>query len=162
LGSLVVVILLTLLLALDPGSWYSSRVAESKIVVLCAAGLKAPVTRAAREYQERYGVEIQLQYGGSNTLLASLQLTTLADIYIPADDSYVSQARDKQLISEVLPLASMKPVLAVRKGNQKKLNNLDVILASDVKTISREPGSGSGGKIDSRRTDSIRPLGCFF
>lgn len=147
MGSLVVVILLTLLLALDPGSWYSSRVAESKIVVLCAAGLKAPVTRAAREYQERYGVEIQLQYGGSNTLLASLQLTTLADIYIPADDSYVSQARDKQLISEVLPLASMKPVLAVRKGNQKKLNNLDVILASDVKLSHANPEAAAVGKL---------------
>jgi molybdate transport system substrate-binding protein len=146
-GSLVVLAALVALLALDPASWFAARPTGNKLVVFCAAGLKAPVARVAREYEEKYGVEVQLQYGGSNTLLASLQVSPLADVYIPADDSYATLARDKGLIAEVLPLASMKPVLAVRKGNPRKLADLDAVLKADVKLSHANPEAAAVGKL---------------
>src|SRR4051794_18444080 len=106
-GSLVVLAALVGLLALDPASWFVARPSGDRLVVFCAAGLKAPVSRIAREYEEKFGVEVRLQYGGSNTLLSSMQVSPLADVYIPADDSYVALARDKGLVAEALPMASM-------------------------------------------------------
>ena len=38
-------------------------------MVYCAAGIKKPVAEAAERYREEFGVEVQLQYGGTGTLL---------------------------------------------------------------------------------------------
>src|SRR5690349_12559168 len=139
LASAVLVAFLSTLLAFDPARWFGPRVEARPLVVFCAAGLKGPVEAVAREYQEQYGVEVQLQYGGSNTLLASLEVTDRADVYIPADDSYVATARDKGLIAEVLPLARQKPVLAVKKGNPKKVRGLDDVISRRLKVAQANP-----------------------
>src|SRR5262245_38579518 len=87
------------------------------LLVFCAAGIRVPVDAAARAYQEELGVPVHLQYGGSQTLLANVEASHRGDLYIPADDSYLKIARDKGLAAEAIPLAGMKPVLAVKKGN---------------------------------------------
>src|SRR2546429_185520 len=44
------------------------------LVVYCAAGLKRPVEAVARDYEGRFGVPVQLQYGGSQELLARIEV----------------------------------------------------------------------------------------
>jgi molybdenum ABC transporter molybdate-binding protein len=117
------------------------------LFVYCAAGLKKPVEAVAREYQEAYGVEIQLQYGGSNTLLTNLEVSDRGDLYIPADDSYVRRAGDKGLIQEVIPLAHMKPVLAVRKRNPKKVLSLDDLIQRKLRVVQANPQAAAVGKF---------------
>lgn len=158
LGSLVVLGGLFGLLALDPASWFTARPGASKIVVSCAAGLKAPVAAIAREYQDRYGIEVQLRYGGSNTLLAGLDFEPRPDLYVPADDSYVALARDRGLIAEVLPLASMRPVLAVPKGNPKKVAGLDDVLRRELRVSHANPEAAAVGKLT---RDALRQVGSW-
>src|SRR5262249_31793513 len=117
------------------------------LFVYCAAGLKKPVEALAREYQEAHGVEIQLQYGGSNTLLASMEVSDRGDLYIPAADSYVQAASEKDLIHEVIPLAHMKPVLAVRKGNPKKILSLDDLVKRQLRVAQANPQAAAVGKL---------------
>src|SRR5688500_3389915 len=83
LGSLAVLAGLVALLAFDPSDWFTARPAKRPLVVFCAAGLRKPVEEAALAYQEAHGVEVQLQYGGSNTLLSQLAVTDRADLYLP-------------------------------------------------------------------------------
>jgi len=90
------------------------------IVVYCAAGLKGPVEAAAKAYEAEYQVPVSLQFGGSQTLLANVEVSKLGDLFIPADDSYTELAQQKKLIETSIPLAVMKPVLAVAKGNPKR------------------------------------------
>jgi molybdenum ABC transporter molybdate-binding protein len=146
LGSAVALVVLVGLLALDHFPW-SGRGKAKPLMVYCAAGLKPPVEAVAREYRERYGVEIHLQYGGSNTLLAALQVSDRGDLYIPADDSYVRTARDKGLVREVLPLARMSPVLAVRQGNPKKITSLDEIPKRHLRVAQANPEAAAVGKL---------------
>src|SRR5205823_4614409 len=49
----------------------AKEIDQTPLVVFCAAGLKAPVEEAAREYEKEYGVPINLTYGGSETQLAN-------------------------------------------------------------------------------------------
>lgn len=157
-GSLVVLGGLVGLLALDPASWFTARPTASRIVVFCAAGLKAPVAAVAREYQERFGVEVQLQYGGSSTLLASIQVAPQADLYVPADDSYVVLARTKGLIAEAMPVASMRPVLVVAKGNPKKVAGLDDVLRRDLRVSHANPEAAAIGKTT---RDALKKAGTW-
>jgi molybdenum ABC transporter molybdate-binding protein len=145
-GSGVVLAGLVGLLALERFSG-PGRETSRPLVVYCAAGLKEPVSAVAREYQEEFGTEVQFQYGPSNTLLANLQLDDRADLYIPADDVYVRLARDKELIHETLHLCHMKPVLAVRKGNPKKIASLDDLLARELRVCHANPDTAAVGKV---------------
>ncbi len=148
LGSAGLVGFLTVLLALDLDSWFGPPKDPSRpLVVFCAAGLRAPVEAAARGYREAYGVEVQLQYGASNTHLAAIQATGIGDLYLPADDSYARAASEKGLLAEVLPLARMKPVLAVRKGNPKQVRSLDDLLARDLHVAQANPEAAAIGKV---------------
>jgi molybdenum ABC transporter molybdate-binding protein len=145
-GSVVALAGLVGLLVLERFST-PGRETSRPLVVYCAAGLKEPVSAVAREYQEQFGTEVQLQYGPSNTLLASLQIDDRADLYIPADDVYVSLAHDKGLIHETLPVCHMKPVLAVRKGNPKKIASLDDLLARELRVCHANPDTAAVGKV---------------
>jgi molybdate transport system substrate-binding protein len=147
IGSLGVFLGLVALLVWNPFAPGIPDHSPRRLVVFCAAGIKAPIETLAQQYQQAYGVEIQLQYGGSNTLLSQLQVAPLADIYIPADESYVAQAREKRLIAEVLSLASMKPVLVVSPGNPKKIADLADLLTREVKVSLAHPEATAIGKI---------------
>src|SRR5687767_2860483 len=117
-----------LLIALIPSK---PSAQPTTLLVYCAAGLRKPVEAAALDYEREYGVKIQLQFGGSNTLLTNIEASKTGDLFVPADDSYLAMGRKKSLIAESARLASMKPVLAVKKGNPKGIRSLDDLLKPD-------------------------------
>ncbi|HEY7310674.1 MAG TPA: molybdate ABC transporter substrate-binding protein [Gemmataceae bacterium] len=126
------------------------------LIVFCAAGIKAPVEKAARDYERAYGVPVRLQYGGSQTLLANIEVSERGDLYLPGDDSYLLAARKKGLVAEILPLARMTPVLAVRKGNPKNLHSLQDVLTSDSRLSQANPDAAAVGKLT---RDALRRSG---
>ncbi|HVS34870.1 MAG TPA: molybdate ABC transporter substrate-binding protein [Gemmataceae bacterium] len=117
------------------------------LVVYCAAGIRKPVEEAAREYQQNYGVEIQLQFGGSQILLAGVEAAKRGDLYLPGDDSYLQTARAKGLVQEILPLARMMPVVIVPKGNPKKLYSLNDLTRNGVRLVIADPHAAAAGKL---------------
>src|SRR5262245_49945166 len=121
IGSVAVLVALVGLLYWESRKPFTQEKQPEPLVVYCAAGLRTPVEAVAKEYEAAYGVPVQIQYGGSQTLLANIEVSHRGDLYIPADESYLKTARDKNLIDETIPLASMAPVLAVKQGNPKNL-----------------------------------------
>jgi molybdate transport system substrate-binding protein len=147
LGSAGVLAGLIALLAFDPTAWFSPRPEARPLLVYCAAGMKVPVEEVAREYEREYGVPVQTQYGGSQTLLANIEVSDSGDLYLPADESYVRLARAKGLIAEVLPLARMRAVLAVPKGNPKGLRALPDVWRRPVRLAFADPEAAAIGKL---------------
>lgn len=142
ISAIVVLVLASLLLnkKTDHGT------AES-LVVYCAAGMKGPVEAIARAYEEAYGVQVQLQYGGSGTLLSGLQVAGDGDIYLAADTSYIELAREKDLLAEAIPAATIVPVLAVPKGNPKKISSITQLIDGDFRVSLANPDAASVGKV---------------
>jgi molybdate transport system substrate-binding protein len=146
LASAIVLIVLVALLFWDPWHGHGST-AKRPLFLYCAAGIRSPVEEAARDYQQAYGVEVQLQYGGSGELLAKIEATKLGDLYLPADESYINRARAKGLVKEALPLARMTPVLAVPKGDPKSLHSLDDLQRAGVRIAQANPEAAAIGKV---------------
>ena len=117
------------------------------LTIYCAAGLKPAVEPVAREYQRSFGVPVQLQYGGSGTLLSNLRVAGRGDLFIAADESYLEIARSNRLAAEIIPLAHMTPVLAVRAGNPKGIHTLADLLRPDVAVAMANPDAAAVGKI---------------
>jgi len=112
----------------------------------CAANFNKPIAAAAKQFAAEQDVTIQLSFGGSGTLLNNLEVDPSGDLYLAADASYIALGREKGLLDEAIPLARQTPVIAVAKGNPKKIRALDDLLRTDVKVVLVNT-SGSIGKL---------------
>ena len=139
------VITILVLLALLPITGRKREKADS-ILFYCAAGMKAPVEAVAKQYEAEYGVAIQLQYGGSGTLLSNLEVAQEGDLYLAADVSYIEIGQAKGLLAETLPIAQQRPVLAVAEGNPKNIQGIADLLREDVRAALANPDAASVGK----------------
>ena len=129
------------------GSTNGNGNAESQLFMYCAAGMTLPVEAATKHFESETGVSVQLQFGGSGTLLSNVEIAKRGDLYLAADISYIKIAREKGLLVESLPLARFKPVIAVQKGNPKNIRSVKDLLREDVTFAIANPGAASIGKV---------------
>lgn len=124
--------------------------AKPAITVFCAAGLKQPVEAVARQFLDELGIAVNLQYGGTGTLLSQLQVAKQGDLFIAADDGSLTDAHGRKLIRETLPLVEQRPVLAVQSGNPQGLHALDDLARNDVRLALANPDCASISKVTRR------------
>lgn len=131
----------------------------NKLTVYCAAGLRFPMDEIGKRYEEECGVTVEIQYGGSGTLLYSkieVNKFDTADLFLAADDSYTTEAVEKGLAAETLPIAHMRPVIAVRKDSAKNIESIEDLLADDVAVVVAEPDQAAIGKAVRERLERVK------
>jgi len=121
------------------------------LTVYCAAGIQPPVEEAARQFEREVGVKVHLEYASSGVLANKLKLDReanrpRADVYIPADFTFTTRARDDGLTAEALKAASWKIVLAVKPGAGIDVKNIDELLEQKISFVICEPLAGAGKK----------------
>jgi len=119
---------------------------QRPLVMFCAAGIRFPVEAVAREYEQTFGVRVQLQYGGSGTLLSNLRIADAGDLFLAAGDSYVKSADALGLLAETIPLARQQPVIAVRQGNPRNIRTLEDLRRADFRVAMANPEAASIGR----------------
>lgn len=129
------------------GSKGHARTPAEFLQVHAAAGARIPMEQLAAQYEELHGTRIQFNYGGSGALLGALKVRPRGDIYIAADSSYVQRAQGFGIVREIVPLASMVPVLAVPTGNPKNLRTLADLERSNLRVALAEPDAAAVGEI---------------
>jgi len=154
LGSIVVVVVAVFMMSLST----TRRIANSgsangvlgieaePLVLFCAASNRTVIDSIRIQYEREFNRSIQIQYGPSQTLLSSIEVSGAGDLFLPADDSYIELGNQKGLLSEVIPLASMRGVVAVRRGNPKGVRDFSDLLRSDVRLVQSSPDSSAIGK----------------
>ena len=116
------------------------------LLVFCAAGIKPPVEAVAHEYEQVFGIRVQIQYGGSGTLLSNLRVADAGDLFLAADESYMKSAREFGLLAETIPLARQRPVIAVARGNPKNIHTLQDLRRADLRVALANPEATSIGR----------------
>jgi len=120
---------------------------KASLTVYCAAGLKKPVEAIAAAYREELGIEVNLQYGGTGTLLSQIEVAKRGDLFIAADDGSLADAGKWKLVAEALPLVVQRPVLAVKAGNPKAIRALADLVRDDVRLALANPEAASISKV---------------
>jgi molybdenum ABC transporter molybdate-binding protein len=105
------------------------------------------VERIVQRYREECGVEVHVQYGGSNLLLSQIEVSRRGDLYLAGEVGYVEQGRQKGLIAEVFPVCYVRPVIGVRKGNPKNITSCADLVRDDVRLAVVNPEAGALGKV---------------
>jgi molybdate transport system substrate-binding protein len=115
--------------------------------LFCAAANRKPIEAICLAYEKEFGRHVDVQFGSSQSLLSSLAVSDSGDLFLPADDSYIEMAKQRDLVAEVFPLANMHVVLAVKKGNPKNIQTLDDVLRVGVRLVQADPESAAIGKV---------------
>jgi molybdenum ABC transporter molybdate-binding protein len=126
--------------------WPNRGGPANTLVVFCASGAQRPMERIAREYEKTYGTSIQLQYGGSGTLLSNLQLTDRADLFLAADRSYIELAHKLGLVVDEFPVVNQRAVVAVQKGNPLNIQSLEDLRRPALRLSLGNPAAASIGR----------------
>ena len=117
------------------------------LVIYCAASNKSVIEAIRADYEREFQVPLEIQYGPSQTLLASLAVTKTGDLYLPADDSYLKAARERDLIDDEYPLAQMQAVVAVAKGNPQQIKSWQTLLKPEIRIAQANPEAAAIGKM---------------
>jgi molybdenum ABC transporter molybdate-binding protein len=141
-------VLAGLAVALFAPGLFTAQSALPPLVVHCAAGLRGPMEGIAKEYERERGQRVEVQYKGSQDILSSIKTTRIGDVFLPADESYIDDARKDNLIApEVIPLARMTAVVAVAAGNPKHIESWSDLFRADVGLAQAEPKIAAIGRL---------------
>ncbi|MFM7918605.1 MAG: substrate-binding domain-containing protein, partial [Planctomycetaceae bacterium] len=67
---------------------------SAELSLFCAASNRAVLEPIRERYERETGHRVQIQYGASQTLLSQLRVAGVADLFLPADDSFLKIARE--------------------------------------------------------------------
>ena len=123
-----------------------NNTAGEPLLLYCAAVGQPALLPLAKQYEAETGQKVQIMYGGSGTLLSNIEVSRQGDLYIAADQSYIDLAAGKNLTDGVLPLARMRPVIAVPRGNPKNIRSIEDLTRPGIRLALGNPGAASIGK----------------
>ncbi len=120
---LLVVVLSFLLLGCSQNS-YSQNSTTKTLHVYSGAGMRKPMDKIAKMFEDKYGVKVICDYAGSGYLLAKIEATKSGDVFVPGDYIYVKKLMEKGEIVKYKNLTKHIPVIVVQKGNPKHIESL--------------------------------------
>lgn len=101
--------------------------------IYCGAGIRPPVAELAEQFARRYGVEVAVDYAGSEVLLSRIKLSGRGGVYMPGDEYYVNQAAREGLIASQHDVCYFVPVILVQKGNPLDIRGLEDLARPGIK-----------------------------
>jgi molybdate transport system substrate-binding protein len=135
--SVMVASIFLTLLALVLSFVVSCSKAPSVLTVFAAAGAKTPLDEIAQEFEDKYGITVEINYGGGGEVLNQMVLSKSGDIYVAPEQSFMQTAAAKQAIdpATIQNIAYMVPVIAVKKGNPLHISTLNDLGRPGVRVV---------------------------
>jgi molybdate transport system substrate-binding protein len=110
-------------------------------LVFAGAASKPATEEGVRIFQERFGIPVDVIFGGSGFVLSQMKLTKKGDLYFPGSSDFMEMAKKEHLVfpeSEKL-LVYLIPAINVQKGNPKKISSLRDLTKDGVRVAIANP-----------------------
>jgi len=117
------------------------------LLVYCGAGMRKPMDEIGSLFFEEYGIPINYNYAGSNTLLSQMELTQKGDAYMPGATYYFDIAKEKGITGYEQRVAYHVPVIAVPKGNPAGITSLADLANPGVTVILGDSKAAAIGRL---------------
>lgn len=106
-----------------------------RLQAFCGAASKPALEEAAAKFEADSGIKVDLQFGGSGTMLSQLKMSKRGDVFIPGSPDYMLKAQREGLVDpeKVEIITYLVPSILVPKGNPQEIRSLDDLVRPDVK-----------------------------
>jgi len=71
---------------------------QKTITAFCGSASKPAIEEAAKAFEEKTGIKVELNFGGSGTMLSQMKLSKSGDLYIPGSPDYMVKAKKDGII----------------------------------------------------------------
>ena len=116
--------------------------------LLCYVGgtMRPVVEELAKQYQEKTGQAVQIDYAGSGELLIKIEQTDRGDLYV-CHDPFLGALSRKGLCDKGWTAAAIEPVIVVAKGNPKNITGFKDLTRAGIKLVLTDPQYSTTGYI---------------
>jgi molybdate transport system substrate-binding protein len=111
------------------------------LLVYAGAASKPPTEEAAKLYEKKTGMTVELVFGGSGYMLAQMKLAKQGDIYFPGSSDYMEKAKREGAVyadSEKV-IVYLVPSINVVKGNPHGIRTLQDMAKPGIRIAIANP-----------------------
>jgi molybdate transport system substrate-binding protein len=132
---LTVIILLAVIL-----STVSCRTSD-RLVIYAGAASKPPTEEAAKLFEQKTGIKVDLVFGGSGYVLSQMKLAREGDIYFPGSSDYMEIAkRDGDVFPDTEKIiVYLVSAINVQKGNPHGIRSLHDLTSTGLRVAIANP-----------------------
>ncbi len=115
--------------------------ASPRILIFAGAAGKPATEEGAQIFKEKFGIRVDMVFGGSGFVLSQMKLAKKGDLYFPGSSDFMEKAKREGLVfpeSERI-LAYLIPVISVQKGNPKKIYSLKDLTRDGIRVAIANP-----------------------
>lgn len=115
--------------------------AEQRLMVFAGAASKPPTEEAAKAFEKKTGIKVDLSFGGSGYVLSQMMLSKQGDIYFPGSSDYMELAKKKDLVFPETEkrVVYLVPAINVQRGNPKNIKGLGDLTRTGLKIAIANP-----------------------
>jgi molybdate transport system substrate-binding protein len=105
---------------------YPGLSSGEELFVFAGAASKPPTEEAARAFEKKTGVKVNITFGGSGFVLSQMMLAKKGDIYFPGSSDFMELAKKKGVVfpDTEKSVVYLVPAINVQKGNPKGVKSL--------------------------------------
>lgn len=110
-------------------------------MIFAGAASKPPTEEAAKAFQKKTDVKVDLVFGGSGYVLSQMILAKKGDIYFPGSSDYMELAKKKDVVFPETEryVVYLVPAINVQKGNPKNIKSLKDLTKPGLKVAIANP-----------------------
>jgi len=113
------------------------------LLMYAGSASKPPTDEAIQQFKQKTGITVEVNYGGSGTVLSQMKLAQAGDLYFPGSSDYMEKAKQD---GDVIPttearVAYLVPAINVQAGNPKNIKGLADLMRPDVDVAIANPAS---------------------
>ncbi len=143
----VISVLAGLLLALPI---LAGRDGPRPIMLFVAAGQRAAIEPAVRDFQTMSGRHVDVVWGGTGTLYGQTVAGAPCDVFVSADAATVERGVRDGRLADPHVLAMQRAVISVAAGNPKQIWSLADLQRRDVRFALADPDQAAVGRVARR------------
>jgi molybdate transport system substrate-binding protein len=99
---------------------------SSSITVFCGSASKPAMEEAAVAFEQKTGIRVFINFGGSGTMLSQMKVSQSGDLYIPGSPDYMQIAIADDVVDPdtVCIVSYLVPAILVQAGNPENIHKL--------------------------------------
>jgi molybdate transport system substrate-binding protein len=111
------------------------------LMVFAGAASKPPTEEAAKAFEAKTGVRVDVIFGGSGYVLSQMMLGKKGDLYFPGSSDYMEVAKKKDVVfpETEKKIVYLVPAINVQKGNPKNVKTLKDLTRPGLKVAIANP-----------------------
>ena len=114
---------------------------SKKILIFAGAASKPATEEVVKTFHEKFGISVDVIFGGSGFVLSQMKLTKKGDLYFPGSSDFMEVAKKENLVfpeSEKI-IVYLIPAINVQKGNPKRIYSLKDLTKEGIRVAIANP-----------------------